>query len=225
MLRISLSKGQALSACQPTISGLFHSPSGVLFTFPSRYQFTIGRLWYLVLERGRPSFPQGFIVPHGTQDTARQSWVLNTGLSPSLVAQFRRFPLPSTDPAMQSCNPPPFGGVQTFPFSLAATQGISIDFFSWRYLDVSVHAVTNQTLIQSITELTSCLVDPDIIETGFPHSETAGSQVYGTYPTSIAAVCVLPRPKPPRHPLLALMSNIKNYLSRSNLSRRLANPD
>ena len=39
---------------------------------------------------------------------------------------------------------------------------------------------------------------------GLPHSETAGSKVYGTSPTSIAAVCVLPRPKPPRHPLLAL---------------------
>ena len=39
---------------------------------------------------------------------------------------------------------------------------------------------------------------------GLPHSETAGSKVYGTSPTSIAAVCVLPRSKPPRHPLLAL---------------------
>src|SRR3990167_11157524 len=40
---------------------------------------------------------------------------------------------------------------------------------------------------------------------GFPHSETAGSKVYGPSPTSIAAVCVLPRSKPPRHPLLALL--------------------
>ena len=40
----------------------------------------------------------------------------------------------------------------------------------------------------------------------FPHSETAGSKVYGTSPTSIAAVCVLPRSKSPRHPLLALNS-------------------
>ena len=27
----------ALTACKHTVSGLFHSPSGVLFTFPSRY--------------------------------------------------------------------------------------------------------------------------------------------------------------------------------------------
>src|SRR5213078_888873 len=36
---------------------LFHSPSGVLFTFPSRYSFTIGRQEYLALDGGPPSFP------------------------------------------------------------------------------------------------------------------------------------------------------------------------
>ena len=42
---------------------LFHSPPGVLFTFPSRYCFTIGRQEYLALERGRPSFPRDFPCP------------------------------------------------------------------------------------------------------------------------------------------------------------------
>src|SRR5690606_23200077 len=42
---------------------LFHSPPGVLFTFPSRYRFTIGRQEYLALERGRPSFPRDFPCP------------------------------------------------------------------------------------------------------------------------------------------------------------------
>src|SRR6266513_1261135 len=36
---------------------LFHSPSGVLFTFPSRYLFAIGRQEYLALDGGPPSFP------------------------------------------------------------------------------------------------------------------------------------------------------------------------
>ena len=36
---------------------LFHSPPGVLFTFPSRYSFTIGRQRYLALDSGLPSFP------------------------------------------------------------------------------------------------------------------------------------------------------------------------
>ena len=34
---------RALTACRRTVSGSFHPPSGVLFTFPSRYCFTIGR--------------------------------------------------------------------------------------------------------------------------------------------------------------------------------------
>ena len=36
---------------------LFHSPSGVLFTFHSRYSFTIGCQEYLALDGGPPSFP------------------------------------------------------------------------------------------------------------------------------------------------------------------------
>lgn len=42
---------------------LFHSPPGVLLTFPSRYLFTIDRNIYLALERGRPRFSQGFSCP------------------------------------------------------------------------------------------------------------------------------------------------------------------
>jgi hypothetical protein len=36
---------------------LFHSPSGVLFTFPSRYSFTIGHQRYLALRDGPRRFP------------------------------------------------------------------------------------------------------------------------------------------------------------------------
>jgi hypothetical protein len=42
---------------------LFHSPPGVLFTFPSRYWFAIGGQEYLALEGGPPRFPQGFSCP------------------------------------------------------------------------------------------------------------------------------------------------------------------
>ena len=42
---------------------LFHSPSGVLLTFPSRYLFTIDRKIYLALEGGPPSFGQDFSCP------------------------------------------------------------------------------------------------------------------------------------------------------------------
>ena len=42
---------------------LFHSPPGVLFTFPSRYWFTIGHQRVFSLGGGPPGFPQGFTCP------------------------------------------------------------------------------------------------------------------------------------------------------------------
>ena len=42
---------------------LFHSPSGVLFAFPSRYLFTIDHIIYLALEGGPPRFSQDFTCP------------------------------------------------------------------------------------------------------------------------------------------------------------------
>src|SRR5258707_11835960 len=42
---------------------LFHSPSGVLFAFPSRYWFTIGRSRVLALEDGPPIFRQDYTCP------------------------------------------------------------------------------------------------------------------------------------------------------------------
>ena len=38
---------------------LFHSPPGVLFTFPSRYYALSVTGWYLALGGGPPAFPQG----------------------------------------------------------------------------------------------------------------------------------------------------------------------
>ena len=43
----------------------------LLFTFPSRYQFTIGIFGYLALERGRPRFPLEFAVSCGTQESSK----------------------------------------------------------------------------------------------------------------------------------------------------------
>ena len=54
---------RAATFCRLTVSGLFHSPPGVLFTFPSRYWCAIGDQGYLALEGGPPDFPQGFTCP------------------------------------------------------------------------------------------------------------------------------------------------------------------
>ena len=80
---------KALTACRHTVSGLFHSPPGVLFTFPSRYSFTIGRQEYLALECGHPSFPQDFTCPVVLKIMTRSLPLSPTGLSPSAAAHSR----------------------------------------------------------------------------------------------------------------------------------------
>ena len=46
---------------------LFHSPPGVLFTFPSRYCFAIGRQAVFSLGRWSSLLPTGFLVSRGTR--------------------------------------------------------------------------------------------------------------------------------------------------------------
>ena len=64
---------------------LFHSPPGVLFTFPSRYYSTIGHRLVFRLGGWSPRLPTGFLVSRGTLDPAAGLLVSSTGLSPSLV--------------------------------------------------------------------------------------------------------------------------------------------
>ena len=49
--------------------GLFHSPRGVLFTFPSRYSSTIGLQGVFSLARWAWQLHAGFLVSRATQDT------------------------------------------------------------------------------------------------------------------------------------------------------------
>ena len=55
---------------------LFHSPSGVLFTFPSRYWFTIGHGRVCSLGGWSPQLPTGFLVPRRTQGPQPQVQVV-----------------------------------------------------------------------------------------------------------------------------------------------------
>ena len=72
------------------VQGLFHSPPGVLFTFPSRYSSAIGRQEYLALEGGPPEFPRGSTCPAVLRSVAEEVLPLSpTGLSPSLARRSR----------------------------------------------------------------------------------------------------------------------------------------
>ena len=69
---------------------LFHSPPGVLFTFPSRYCSSIGHQVVFRLGWWSTRFPTGFHVSRGTLDPDCQSSFSDTGLSPSMAG----FPTP-----------------------------------------------------------------------------------------------------------------------------------
>ena len=64
---------------------LFHSPPGVLFTFPSRYCFAIGHTGVLSLTRWSSLIHTEFHVLRATRDTARSVQFSCTGLSPSVA--------------------------------------------------------------------------------------------------------------------------------------------
>ena len=70
---------------------LFHSPPGVLFTFPSRYCSSIGHQVVFRLGGWSPRLPTGFHVSCGTLDTASVLPMSLTGLSPCLAALPKAF--------------------------------------------------------------------------------------------------------------------------------------
>ena len=51
---------RAPTPCKHMVSGTFHRPPGLLFTFPSWYLFTIDHEKYLALPHSRGCFPQDF---------------------------------------------------------------------------------------------------------------------------------------------------------------------
>ena len=95
--------------------------------------------------------------------------------------------------------------VWPLPLSLATTRGISFDFSSSGYLDVSVPRVPRiYLLIQHMLR--------DSSSRGFPHSEICGSKLICSSPQLIAACHVLHRLPMPRHSPYALFR--LNYLER-----------
>ena len=83
---------------------LFHSPPGVLFTFPSRYYFTIGHQVVFSLTGWSPLVHTRFHVPRATLDTTSLTYLSYTGLSPSMVCFPKTFLLDLLD---RLCSPNP----------------------------------------------------------------------------------------------------------------------
>ena len=109
---------------------LFHSPPGVLLTFPSQYWYAIGRSRVFSLGGWSPHLRAGCHVSRSTYRTLSTAAAFSSkGLSPSMAGLSRPFQY-----RIQY-------HLQALPISLAATFRISVDFFSCSYLDVSVRCV------------------------------------------------------------------------------------
>ena len=133
----SLCKRHAVTVSPPLrqvvgarFQGLFHSPPGVLFTFPSRYLFAIGLQGVLSLGGWSRQLHAGFHVPRATQGAAASGiLVAPTGLSPAMAGLSRPFgflnlrTLPPYNPA-RALTPTVWAG----PLSLAATRGVACLF-------------------------------------------------------------------------------------------------
>src|SRR3954449_3683641 len=193
---------------------LFHSPSGVLFTFPSRYLSAIGHLGVLSLGGWSPQLRTAFHGSGPTQERATEDHALSpTGLLPTVAQVFHKLRLThGFVTSARVCTPwktrPTTPGRQRVhaytcpvwadPLSLATTQGVSVDFLSSGYLDVSVPPLA------SAGPMYSGRGNAALPALGFPIRESADQWMFSSSPRLIAAVHALHRLLVPRHPPCAL---------------------
>ena len=127
---------------------LFHSPPGVLFTFPSLYLSTIGHRRVFRVGGWSPQLPTGFHVSGSTQEPAGGP----RGFAYGALTLYRRpsqaVPLPRGFVTARWLVLQPRRRLRNRRFalgprSLATTRGISVDFSSSGYLDVSVPQVAS----------------------------------------------------------------------------------
>ena len=162
---------------------------------------------YLALEGGPPRFRQGFTCPVLLRIPAHFAKFQIRGFH-SLWRDF-----PDTSPIslrlVQVLQPQQVNLlVWAIPVSLAATNRISIDFSSSRYLDVSVPSVRSTVATLLTTELLN------FHSAGLPHSEIPGSKPIWRLPeTYRRLIHVLHRLLLPRHPPYTLSNFCFWYLS------------
>ena len=174
----------------------------MLFAFPSRYWFTIGRQRVFSLGEWSPQFPTGLHVSGGTQDTASSS--IGFRLQGSHLL-WPRFPAGSPNRRIDNSTyavlqPPSINtGVWAVPISLAATFGISVIYFppGTEMVHFPGFARTHLCIQWAVIR---------VHRIGFPHSEISGSMPACGSPKLIAACHVFHRLLLPRHPPCALSS-------------------
>ncbi len=134
--------------------GLFHSPHRSSFHLSLTVLCAIGHRGVFSLGRWSSQLPTGFHVSRGTRGLPRVDLGFIYGAITHYGGTFQSLLLPITNPTSGPHNPRTTVVVLVWanPRSLAATDGISIDFFSYRYLDVSVPCVRFHTPMYSVQD-------------------------------------------------------------------------
>ena len=178
---------------------LFHSPPGVLFTFPSQYCSTIGHWVVFWLGGWAPRVPCGFHVSAGTPDTARPVVVSFTWLSHSSVALPNAFYYDS----VSKCGPYP-KNISTLGLAFSAFARHYSRNLGWllflRLLRCFSSAGSLRIPMDSVYGLICCHMR------GFPIRISADISAICASPRLFAACHVLLRLPMPRHSPCALSS-------------------
>ena len=175
---------------------LFHSPFGVLFTFPSRYSCTIGHQCVFSLTEWSPWIPTQFLVLDRTQDTGWRAVIFSLRGCHSLwpvfpdcsdkcclgnsMGPFRR-PLPVLQPPCYNA-----------PKLLRRHRFRLVRFRSPLLAESMFLSFPPGTKMFQFPGFAPLRVTA-FLTVGFPHSEIAGSKLAYSSPTLIAASHVLHR--------------------------------
>ena len=177
---------------------LFHSPPGVLFTFPSRYYALSVTKSYLALGGGPPCFPPDFPCP-------AVLWVR----LPCFLLRLRGcYPLWLSFPALFAWIPLGF-----LPARNPKEHALWFGLFPVRspLLGKSIFlSLPRDTKMFQFSRFASHTYVFGMgylrfASSGFPHSDISGSLLACSSPERFAAGCVLLRPLTPRHPPCALI--------------------
>ena len=173
----------------------------MLFTFPSRYLFTIGRTGVLRLGRWSSQIPTGLLVPCGTQGTSRSSSGFTYGpitlsrssfqnASVTLAGTFMEALQPRRDESLR------FGLIRVRSPLLPESRLISFPLGTEMF-----HFPRSASLHLCIQYRMGARV-----AAGFPIQTSSGHRLLGTSPKLFAASHVFHRLCAPRHPPSALSS-------------------
>ena len=168
----------------------------MLFTFPSRYWFTIGLLGVFSLTGWSRLIRAGFLVSRLTQDDATATHASHTGLSPSAAGLSRPFRSHSlSDIAFLQ------------PRHRRNDTGLGSSPVARHYWgNHCLFSLPGGTKMFQFPPFASCtsLQDVKLMLDGLSHSDIRGSKVICTSPQLFAAYHVLHRLQEPRHPPYAL---------------------